>query len=228
MQLWITHSINRFKSAVFETLVAEEYEAAVVGTGFAKGEAWNRTDVWSYDHQSAAEDRPLFALMLVNLPKRALKFHIAKVEPKACLQAYSNQFISGRRNLLMVAAKTSSTDASIFVSQHFSHSDLGTVFDLVPDWKNKISTTKLVETNFESAIDYCLSERVHEKCQLQFSVIIMVVIISCSLVKAICMLSTLLRQKIPTLVTLETLCPHFLMTPILQHLGDVPCQKEMS
>jgi hypothetical protein len=67
---------------------------------------------------------------------------------------------------------------------------------------------------FERSVLYCLSEEVHERCSLNFSISIAVVVILSNIVKIICMSLTLhrYRQHLP-LVTLGDAVAHFLYHP---------------
>ncbi|PUU77975.1 hypothetical protein B9Z19DRAFT_1127455 [Tuber borchii] len=63
-------------------------------------------------------------------------------------------------------------------------------------WRVELTTWEEVE------IGGCKSERTSEKCKVQFSLGIMIVVICCSLVKACCMVIAVVRSREPTLVTL--------------------------
>ena len=60
------------------------------------------------------------------------------------------------------------------------------------------------------AVDHCLSKPVEERCRLQFSVVIMIVVIICNLIKTICMLLTLFYHRLQPLVTLGDAISSFL------------------
>lgn len=60
------------------------------------------------------------------------------------------------------------------------------------------------------AVQYCLSEPMEEHCQMQFSVTIMSIVIICNLLKAVCMLLALIRQRSQPLVTLGDAIQTFL------------------
>lgn len=74
--------------------------------------------------------------------------------------------------------------------------------------------------------DYCLSETISEKCRLQFSFTIMVVVIFCNLVKATCMLTILLTHKTATLVTLGDAVSSFIDDPDPTTVGRCTMAKE--
>lgn len=61
-------------------------------------------------------------------------------------------------------------------------------------------------------VQYCLSKPVEERCRVQFSIVIMGVVIGCNFLKASCLLSTLWIQKSQLLVTLGDSIDSFLNT----------------
>jgi hypothetical protein len=67
---------------------------------------------------------------------------------------------------------------------------------------------------FEVSIKYCLAEEVQERCRLQFSFLIAVLVVVSNFIKAVCMALTLLvyRRHLP-LVTLGDTVAHFLDHP---------------
>ena len=62
-------------------------------------------------------------------------------------------------------------------------------------------------------VQYCLSKPIEEHCQVQFSIIIMSIVIVCNFSKAVCMLLALWRQKSQPLVTLGDALEVFLLKP---------------
>lgn len=60
------------------------------------------------------------------------------------------------------------------------------------------------------SVDYCLSKPMEESCRLQFSLAIMLIVIGCNLMKAICMLLTLHYNKAQPLVTVGDTVSSFL------------------
>ena len=64
-----------------------------------------------------------------------------------------------------------------------------------------------------SSIDYCLSKPVVEHCKLQLSVTIMIVVISCNMIKTVCMTTVLWKQDSEPLVTLGDAIASFLDRP---------------
>jgi hypothetical protein len=79
---------------------------------------------------------------------------------------------------------------------------------------NEVPTDRSQWRPFEVPIRYCLAEEVNERCSLNFSISIAVVVILSNIVKIVCMVLTLhrYRQHLP-LVTLGDAIAHFLDCP---------------
>ena len=75
-------------------------------------------------------------------------------------------------------------------------------------WRVNLTTGEEVE------IIGCKSEKIVEKCKVQFSLKIMIVVICCNLVKACCMVIAVVRSREPTLVTLGDAIDSFLRIQI--------------
>ena len=65
----------------------------------------------------------------------------------------------------------------------------------------------------ELTIAYCLSERLAGRCELQFSVVIMAVVVACNAIKIMAVLAMLLGIKSTSLVTLGDAMSSFLQKP---------------
>ena len=78
----------------------------------------------------------------------------------------------------------------------------------------------LVElTTVKVSISGCKSERTGEKCKVQFSLEIMIVVICCNFVKACCMIMAVIRAREPTIVTLGDAVGSFLRIPDQTTIG---------
>ena len=62
-------------------------------------------------------------------------------------------------------------------------------------------------------IKYCFSRVVDEHCRVQFSIVIIGVVIACNFLKVLCMLLTLRKQRSRPLVTLGDAIEEFLVKP---------------
>ena len=76
-------------------------------------------------------------------------------------------------------------------------------------------------------IDYCMIEQVEQKCQLRFSLAIMVVVIISNIVKVSVMGLTIWKFQTPTLVTIGDAMASFLDTPDPNTLGMCLATREI-
>ena len=159
--------------------------------------------------------------------------------PSECTKLYNTDYVSNRRNLFLITKYSSNTahnntllDIINVRSEGFSPSSwmcayhlagvrrlyLQASFKCNPSvltsnvgrglpWRVELTTGREVE------ISGCKSERTTEKCKVQFSLEIMIVVICCNLVKAICMVTAMIRSREPTLVTLGDAIDSFLRIP---------------
>ena len=87
-------------------------------------------------------------------------------------------------------------------------------------WRVTLKTGEKVE------ISGCKSELRAEQCKVQFSLGIMIVVICCNLVKACCMVMTVVRSREPTLVTLGDAIDSFLRIPDPTTMGICFADRE--
>lgn len=143
---------------------------------------------------------------------------------RACIQAYGVQFVSARGDVIIVV--TGNGTDWVKLDRDFEAHGLGSTETntgrLPFDWicnSMQISgscniNTALANTDswaIEGAsVQYCLSQNVDEKCSLQFSRDIMILVIICNLVKFICMILVVLNSKEPVLITIGDAISSFL------------------
>ena len=155
-----------------------------------------------------------------------------------CTKLYNTDFLSNRRNLFLITKRSSITfhnntlldiinvrsdDISpsswmcasnsegisgVYQSTTFgcSSNELTSNVTRGLPWMVKIGTREDVE------ISGCKSERTTEKCKVQFSLGIMIIVICCNLIKACSMTMAVFRSREPTLVALGDAVDSFLRT----------------
>jgi len=155
--------------------------------------------------------------------------------PLECAEAYNTDFSfqSSRRNVFLITKHSSNTTFNhTILAMHISDPRRGLPdswlcsYDIDPeseDWCNSDErTTNLtrglpwrvkLKTVREVEIAGCKSEATDEKCKVQFSLDIMIVVICCNLVKACSMIMAVFRSREPTLVTLGDAVDSFLRVP---------------
>lgn len=124
-----------------------------------------------------------------------------KLDNKGCIQAYSNAFVSERRNLILVSSQKNDTDSLLTLRN--------AVVDIESNWwicslsGNDGGNMKCQPSDYLAAadswsvfgfpIEYCMSEPVEDMCSVEFSMPIMITVVVCNAVKVFAMLWVLLR-----------------------------------
>ena len=179
--------MRRFNSVVLESLSSNESYVLVVSNEFLLGGSWI-PDTYTYSYppdiqylQDHVNDTKTFG-------------NLSKTE---CINDYTPEYISGRRNLLAVASGHGTVSAP--------NSSLLSLLPIITGESAESSnltynsSTLLVDGY---PVDYCLSEIVPERCKLQFSLDIMIVVIICNAMKILCFVYTLWKQKDDSLTTI--------------------------
>lgn len=146
-----------------------------------------------------------------------------RLENKACIEAYWQTFMSAHGDLLAVSSNVNATVlvtaiANIYPAILSDWQDrwIGEDYPLqaIPpdEFKNEVlqhAASWVVGPDFYH-VQYCLSEPKEERCRVQFSMIILGIVIFCNLIKVLCMILTLRLQRSHSLVTLGDALESFL------------------
>ena len=233
-----------YNSAVFSTLCTRQYNVFFVSTEFLDGAPFNFTTSpgdgsWSLPYASIWTNR------LQDYQKN--QSSLTKLGNKACVEVYRAPTISTNSDVLLVTTHSNHTNSLLYYSLHHESSLLvptdgictwgfyGTTCNLSEvtsnpqNWSASIphvtghlfdsplpTQMPLIETN----IQYCLSKRVGEHCTLQFSLAIMIVVITCNMLKTICMSIIAWKQDPEPLVTLGDAIASFLDRPDVKTEGS--------
>lgn len=158
--------------------------------------------------------------------RRALDGSLTKYSPEECVGLYSTKFVSKVRNVLLVSTDKNKTNP-VFSSLNWD------LFDQVPYYWTcgdgyysfiystdspvcDLATAKAEAKSWkldQHPISYCMVEPVEAQCRLSFSLPIMIVVITCNVVKAAIMILTYSKLKEPTLVTVGDAIASFLDKP---------------
>ncbi|KAI9884895.1 MAG: hypothetical protein M1823_003302 [Watsoniomyces obsoletus] len=197
-----------YNSAVFPQLSAVDYSVIAISEDVLRGGAFNRSNpfsslttiemlYWARNYTSALEPLPI----------------------RECVQAYSSELVSDRGLSLLILRdfkeKTvyefaTSTDRMVTCggpSHKINEPKINECYDANKD---------RIRSRYHTSPDFaarCLSQRVEEQCRLQFSVVILLVVIACNLIKLGCLLWTTMRINQPALVTLGDAISSFLQEP---------------
>ncbi|CUS09938.1 unnamed protein product, partial [Tuber aestivum] len=163
--------------------------------------------------------------------------------PAKCAKLYNTDLMSNHRNLFLITKHSSNTAHNntllgmikvrvrgIPSSNWMCHSHIDFLSNVSGShWcepKDIASKTAKglpwrvgVERRNDVEISGCKSEKTPEKCKVQFSLGIMIVVICCNLIKACCMVMAVARSREPTLVTLGDALDSFLRVPDQTTMG---------
>ena len=193
-----------YNSAVFSTLGANPYSAYGVSVELANAPIDDVNKKMADEH----------------LIKYADFRSWEKLSNKDCIRGYGQSFVSSRDTLFLVTSGVNETEAIREV--HYSgtisttrlsyewmctndgdHCNIEKLQEQADDWEIGGYSPPMT-------VQYCYSQRVEEHCSVQFSVVIMSIVIFANAIKSMCMLLTLWRQKQAPLVTLGDAIQSFL------------------
>ena len=223
-----------YNSAIFSTISAQAYFYFTVDVDFLTGS--------SFDLENASRWTASPGRQFINIDKNALigslnyLYHnvssLTKLDNAACIKAYGNDYVSSYSDLLLVSSMKNainsflfwdSTSPPVIDSSYGKPDTYNWICSGIPDvWEDEYKYFCDLNKALAKAdewivgkkpIDYCLSRKTEERCKLQFSLIIMVFVIACNLVKMICMIVTIWKERVATLVTLGDAISSFLDDP---------------
>lgn len=226
-----------YNSAVFPTLCTNEYDVFLVSSDFLKGASVGSLGNVEYPGEDKLNHLRAYQKNLTSLEK---------LENKKCVEVYTAQIVSSHSDLILVSNYANVTNSFLGYNHQISQlvvaSDNFTYY-AAPQWSeidflhNKSfsicppSTTEPCSTSFADVSDlqnwlqYCLCVPVAEHCKLQFSQVIMIVVIVCNLIKTVCMSTIAWKQDPEPLVTLGDAIASFLDRPDVTTRGNCTAGK---
>ena len=223
-----------YYSAVFSTLCTRQYNVFLVSPKFIDGAPFNATGL-------SIEGGPGPVNHLQAYQKN--KTSSVKLENKECVEIYLATIISTNSDLILVSDYSSSTNSLVsfeteqesrLVDESFpvwacssvssgDNCDLSELVANPQNWSINLDGYSQGAPNAflawdplpidRTSIQYCLSQRMEEYCKLQFSLVIMIIVIICNLVQTICMGRITWKQDPEPLVTLGDVIASFLDQP---------------
>lgn len=144
----------------------------------------------------------------------------------ACIKAYGQEFVSARGDLVAITqdlnlnasvpieAITSSIfglQPYVWICRGLDPCNINSILAQSATWTiSAYAGGGSAYLGYEYTVQYCLSKPVEERCRVQFSIPIMIIVIGCNFLKASCMFLTLWLQKSQPLVTLGDAIDSFL------------------
>ena len=208
-----------YNSAVFSTVSTPAYLVAVVSTDWLD-EPLSREYVGSSDNYPSQRLQEL----------RGLQSSLQRLDNDACLKAYRKDFITDRGDVLVVSSDPGMNRSLLGPSTSVPTYDLP--LDLSSQavsysWTCRMSDNEYSNSDYRYpqnacpfpdhnwtihgfSIDYCLSDRIEQSCRLQFSLVIMIIVILCNIMKTLCMGFTVWKLSSVPLLTLGDAIASFL------------------
>ena len=225
--------LTRYNSLVFVSLSSNNYYWSVVDESFLSGAYYNLTGPLSYSvgmrsnyfiipgTPDGTYDGGKFAYLPEYQPEvdQLYAFYDEmqrnasswdRLTPAECLEAYSNVFVTGRRNVVLVTSNKNETDSLFTYDQSmFGAADLSSNWWIcsktINDGGNMFCNPEKVDSDtwevYENPIEYCLSEPVEAICEVKFSLAIMAVVIVFNVLKVLAMTWVLWRYDAENILT---------------------------
>ena len=219
-----------YNSAVFSSLCTSEYNVFLVSSEFLDGAPFDVSDMTVYGYSHTLEDY------------QKDQTSLEKLDNKACVELYTAPIISKFSDVVLVSTHSNATNFLPFYDHSqsqlltgrdglcslpmLSHCDPSEVIDNPQNWSIDMSTMPpwceptTPFLNDGRRIQYCLSKRVEEHCKLQFSLVIMIVVVISNLIKTVCMSMIVWKQDSEPLVTLGDAIASFLDRPDMTTKGN--------
>ncbi|KAH6661871.1 hypothetical protein B0J14DRAFT_687753 [Halenospora varia] len=207
-----------YNSAIFQSLSANDYDYIVVQPNFLG-------PIPAADRYTGRDSTQVEALH-----EAAINGTLAKYDPKACMTAYASNYVSKVRSVLLVTENPSSyfgNGGVLWVrtwDPHYQipYSWICGDFNPNPYVSSAPSAPCTLQTALNNAdtwgygsnlYAYCLVEVVPEQCSIEFSLVIMLIVIAANTTKVVVMVIVFLKFRAPTLVTLGYAVASFLNDP---------------
>ena len=224
-----------YNSAIFVTFSYQEFMAFVVGENFLTGADYHIPSVldkpWNlvfsdvpYQYVEPGNPQPYSHIDSEDIPAQLQLLRHAprleRLENKECIKAYSALIVSDRGSVLLVSSYHNSTNSLLGIEGGHTYSFKDNIYpntwiaEGFTDYTGNIDAadakTWTYGTSRQYPILYCLSTKFEDRCELQVSVIIMAIIITCNFVKLVCMTTMAWRRNDQPLVTLGDAIESFL------------------
>lgn len=176
---------------------------AAVSEDFVSGANWSLTG-WDDLHQS----------IVAEMQRNASSYE--KLEQSACIKEYGIDYVSARRHSLVVVSGQFPNPLLGILEWTYDAprnswvcgTDLGSNMTLQTYSIDDYDCSARVALRNDTWImagqpaQYCLSQKVEDRCRLQFAVPILIVVLCCNFAKLVSILITLWKFREPTFVTL--------------------------
>lgn len=208
-----------YNSAVFSNLCTFRYTAFLVSDDFFDGAPFNLSGLLGMG--STIETNHL-------LDYQKNQTSLVRLGIDDCVKLYTAPLVSKYSDLFVVSNYSNSTNSILDLGLYLSDFNLSQRWpNTSGDWASMfrpyingpLGPTESAETE-TFKVQFCLSKREKERCKLQFSLAIMIVVIVCNLIKTVCLSTIAWKQDPEPLVTLGDAIVSFLDRPDVTTEGN--------
>lgn len=220
-----------YNSAVFLSLGTREFDIFLVSEKFLDGGAFDLSGGPGLRHPNLTDPS-----VVENYQKQT---SLVRLENKACVEIFSAKTIFDYSDLLLVCDYSSPNNNSLISFDSSQRSPLVSdgyyngvfcsmsVFDVCKPSNIRVNPGNWIIDVYPgqlpknpTAIQYCLGHPVEERCKLQFSLPIVIIVIVCNLMMTICMSIIVWKRDPEPLVTLGDAIASFLDRPDVSTEGN--------
>lgn len=198
-----------YNNVIFFTLSAQQYYFFTINSDFLTASSFESKKIDLENDVNAINKVALTESL--NWFQKNISF-LTKLNNTACIKAYGKNYIFSYDNLLLMSFAKNITSSLLawklypfpFILSPGRHIYKWICFDYEEKFSFKLTrscdsneiTAKADEQTIENQfINYCLSRKIEKRCKLQFSFIIMIIVILCNFVKMICMIVIAWKKK---------------------------------
>ena len=222
-------STSTVQQAVFSTLCARQFDVAWVSSRFFDGVplANSSNPDLSLDANINANTTTMVAEVLEGYQKNQTSS--VRLENKAYAHFLNAPIISSVLDLILITNYSNLT-TSLYNYQPYLDSQLyceaggldtsNCAFSPASHWELINQNAPYTSEILPISLEYCLSRPIEEHCKLQFSLAIMIVVITCNLIKTICMSWMAWKRDPEPLVTIGDAIASFVNRPDVTTEGN--------
>ncbi|KAH0351248.1 hypothetical protein KCU83_g4597, partial [Aureobasidium melanogenum] len=209
-----------FNSAIYSATSTYTYTASVVTDDFFDGQFWTLDGlVWESASISLPVTDPKEYIAWMS-EVQAGKIDLDRLENKECVEPYATPWLANRANLIM-ATSSGKKNVTTYNNNSLIVAWGGVYSNDVMAWVQDAQYPNGSTLGFTSTIqvEYCLSQKVPERCTVESSIAIWATMICLVAVKLCCLLWTLLVLEDEPMVVPGDCVASFLHRPDLTTLG---------
>lgn len=223
-----------YNSAVFSALSTRQYNVFLVSDDVLDGASFSLSTILPYGGEIDGERVTFSGEGLQAILERYQRNPISlmTLDNQAWVIAYSTNIIPSRADVILVSSTAVEGNSVLVIHKHAENDRLSNsipvdgyapypqqpgIVAILNAWSVNISSKSSEATSqslpIATPIQYYLSQPVLERCKFQFSLLIMIVVISCNLIKAIYIGFMAWKRDREPLVTLRDAIASFLGQP---------------